>query len=110
MTTQQHYVAPQRGCLYEEEPVLYELFSVARILDLRSPRLAYLVTEDKLDLIETTEPDELHGPLIVQIPRKYLIEVQPSRYPMPTPEQLAIPAPTPTWEDRLRLYRRSGHT
>ena len=98
MATQ--YVAPRRGCAYEEEGVRWELFAASRILDWRSPRLAHLLGEH-YDILEEDE-DDVPGPLIIEIPRKYLIEALPARYPPPTAAQLAIPAVTPTRDDRLR--------
>lgn len=100
------YVAPRRGCAYEEESVRMELFYAARVLDLRSPRLQHILGEDQ-DLLDEEEED-FAGPLLVEVPRKYLIEANPTRYPVPTPAQLAVPAPQPTLDDRLR--RESGRT
>ena len=78
-----------------------ELFAASRILDLRSPRLRHLIGED-IDYLDGDEYD-LAGPLIIEIPRKYLIEARPEKYSPPTVVQLAIPAPVPTLDDRLRL-------
>ena len=95
------YVAPHRGCAYEEEPIRYELFAAARLLDLRSPRLHHLLGDD-LHLLDEDE-DAIAGPLIIEIPRKYLIEANPWQFPPPTASQQAIPALAPTLDERLRL-------
>lgn len=100
MSAPSSYTAPRQGCAYEEEKELYELFSAARILDLRCRRLRHLLGEDTY-LLDEGE-DEACGPIVLEIPRKYLIEVLPERYPVPTAAQLAVPAPVPTLDDRLR--------
>ncbi len=95
------YVAPSRGCAYEEEPVRYELFAAAKLLNLRSPRLQHLLGDD-MHLLDEDE-DAIAGPVILEIPRKYLIEANPRHFPLPTAGQQAIPALAPTLDDRLRL-------
>lgn len=87
-----------------------ELYYAASLLDFHSPKLAHLIDDDTLELLDTTPADEVAGPLLADIPRKYLIEADPGTYPVPTPAQLAIPAQTPTFDDRVRLYQqRGGH-
>ena len=101
------YVAPCRGCAYEEEQALVEFFYGAELLNLPSARLAHLLDDDDLEKLADGE-DEACGPLILHVPRKYLIEANSQRFPPPTAEQLTVPAPTPTLDDRLR--RRAGGT
>ena len=98
------YVAPRRGCAYEEEQAIIEFFYGAELLKLPSARLAHLLDDDSLEKLAAGE-DEACGPLILHVPRKYLIEANSQRFPPPSPEQLAVPAPTPTFEDRLRRQR-----
>ena len=92
------YTAPRRGCAYEEEGVRYELFCAARILNFNSPRLLHVLGDAQQDL--DLGEDEADGPLILEIPRKYLIEV--NQFPAPTTAQLQVAAPTPTLDDTLR--------
>ena len=101
------YSAPCRGCAYEEEVIPVDLFYATSILKLHTPRLQHLLDDrDRAALL--TGEDEAPGPLILEIPRKYLIEARPLHYAVPTTAQLAVPAPLPTLDDRLR--RQSGRT
>ena len=107
MSTTTPYTAPRRGCSYEEEGIHCDLFYAASTLDLTTTRLQHLVDDtDRAALL--AGKDEAPGPLILEIPRKYLIEARPLQYTVPTTAQLAVPAPTPTLDDRLR--RQSGRT
>ena len=96
------YTAPSMGCAYEEEGCRWELFSISSILNFHSPRLRHLLTAGNFKIIEEEDEDTVCGPLLMEIPRKYLIEVRPQQHPVPTAEQLAVPAPRPTLEERLR--------
>ena len=101
MATASTYRYPRRGCQYEEDKILVELFALGRVINVHDPRFSHLVDDDGKETLDG-DPDDVAGPLLVEIPRKYLIEVRPDDYPPPTEAQLAVPAATPTLDDRIR--------
>ena len=70
--TTEQYTIPRRGCAYEEEKVLCELFTAASWHDRFSPEFQHLFEYEVHEDLDAGE-DECHGPLLISIPRKYLI-------------------------------------